>query len=90
MRQIELKVAKAQYEKVLLAIYDTQLALSQSSSVETTGEQKQVERREALKIKVLENQRAMLRTEIETLIAEANQQTAERAAQQRSKDGESK
>ena len=90
LRQIELKVAKAQYEKVLLAIYDAQLTLQESAIAATTEEQKKADLREALKVKILEGQRAELRALIEELVSVTNRANEERESRGRSKDHESK
>jgi hypothetical protein len=70
LRQIELKVAMAQYEKILTAIYDAQLTLllPEDPNVGTLDERMKSQEREKLRIKVLEEQSARLQRLILELV----------------------
>lgn len=90
LRRIELKVATAQYEKVLTALYDAQLTLRSPDTELTDEARKQADLREATKVKILEDLRANLREQIAELIAETNAENAKRGAREPSADGASR
>jgi len=77
LRQIELKVAMAQYEKILTAIYDLQLTYSLPDANATTAEeQSKIQDRAELRMRIFEDQRAKLRE----LILDSVRATNEAAA----------
>jgi len=88
IRQIELKVALAQYEKVLMALPEARLneALAEVAS----DEQKKQAYRESMRIKILEDMRARFRDEITRLVEEINADAVARAGRDSSKDQKSK
>jgi hypothetical protein len=70
--EIEIKVIKAQYEKVLASLYDAQLEVDLNPGSGTSEEQAKAQARNALKVKVLEAHRAILRDRMTRLIEESN------------------